>query len=254
MFAAAFTLGCTMSASAMTNVFFHAPEVAVVVGTNMTDTTIRSSGYLFTYSVDGWWSATPGGPPTGRMQPVQWPEGIDAQSITTGPTAGVGASISIRRADGQPFELRTFTGKLLLNTAGAGAAFELMPQLNGNDAFVNPLTYDCTGIAGMSFPYAPALTGYDTYILSMWGDFALTQLTVADASAVTQPALQISMTSSNYVRITWPTNSATFMLLQNSSLAAGDWIAVTNPVSLAGTNNEMNVPASAGASFFRLIY
>ena len=226
----------------------------------MTSTTIRSGGYLFTYSVDGWWSAYPGGQPTGRIQPVQWPAGVDAQTLTAGPggvlPAQTSASITLRRADGQPFDLQSFTGKLLLNTAGAGGAFEIMPQLNGNDAFANPQPYDCTGYAGMSFPYAPALTGYDTYIISMWGDFALTQLTVVDASlpSPAPPTLQMAMLSANSFRLNWPTNSTGFTVQQNSSLGTTNWVSVTNAVSFVGTNYQADIPTAGGARFFRLMH
>lgn len=258
LLAAAVVLGSASLAAAMTNVFFNAYQTATVVATNMTDTTIRSRGYLLTYSVDGWWSAYPGGPPTGRLQPVLWPTGVDAQTITTGPSGPLtqqgSASITIRRADGQPFDLQTFTGKILGNTAGAGASFELMPQLNGNDAFPNPLTYDATGYAGQSFSYAPMLTGYDTYILSLWMDYGLTQLTVADASVVLPPTLQLSTTSSNYFQLTWATNASDFTLLQNSSFVPGAWSVVTNTVSVVGTNSQVVVPAANGGRFFRLIF
>ena len=177
-------LVCAPAAQAVTNVFFNASQTATVTATNMTSTTIRSLDYLFTYSVDGWWSSYPGGPPTGRFQSVFWPDGLDAQAITAGPTVGAGANITIKRVDGKLFDFRAFTGKILLNTAGAGGAFELMPQLNGNDALANPLQYDCSGYAGMSFSYVPALTGYDTYVLHMWGDYALTALTLVDTNPI----------------------------------------------------------------------
>ena len=200
-------------ARAVTNVFFSAFQTATVVTTNMNSATIRSGAYLFTYTTDGFWSASPGGPPTGRFQPVLWPAGVDAQAITTGPLLGSSASITVQRVDGLPFDLQSFTGKLLGNTAGAGAAFELMPQLKGQDAFQNPLTYDATGIAGNSFTYAPALTGYDTYIISLWIDFALTQLTVADASA--PPLISVAKSSPIQLALRWPTNCVGYTLQQD---------------------------------------
>ena len=134
--------------------------------------------------MDGYWSAYPGGPPTGRFQSVFWPDGIDAQAITAGPTAGAGANITIKRVDGKLFDFRSFTGKLLANTAGAGGAFEIMPQLNGQDAFADPLQFDATGYAGMTFSHTPALTGYDTYVIHLWVDYALTALTLVDTNPV----------------------------------------------------------------------
>ena len=121
---------------------------------------------------------------------------MQAQAITAGPHAGRGANITLQRADGKAFDLQAFTGKILLNTAGAGAAFEIMPQFNGNDAFPNPLQYDCTGYTGASFPYTPALSGYDTYQIHMWGDYALTALTLIDTNPPVPPAPTFTITAS----------------------------------------------------------
>ncbi len=184
--ACACLLGATTT-QAVTNVFFDASQTATLVVSNINAVTIRSGDYLFTYSADGYWSAG-GGTPTGRFFSVFWPTGVQAQAITAGPLLGTGANITLQRADGKLFDLQSFTGKILLNTAGAGGAFEIMPQLNGNDAFINPLQYDCTGYAGASFPYTTALAGYDTYQIHMWGDFALTALALIDTNSPVPPA------------------------------------------------------------------
>jgi|SRR5436309_8706933 len=180
---------------AVTNVFFNASQTSTLVVSNMNAVTIRSGDYLFTYSADGYWSAG-GGTPTGRFFSVLWPAGVQAQAITAGPLLGTGANITLKRADGKLFDLQVFTGKILLNTAGAGGAFEIMPQLNGNDAFNNPLQYDCTGYAGASFSYTTALAGYDTYQVHMWGDFALTALTLIDTNPPVPPAPNFTIAAS----------------------------------------------------------
>ncbi len=172
---------------AVTNVFFNASQTSTLVVSNITAVTISSGDYLFTYSADGYWSAG-GGTPTGRFFSIFWPTGVQAQAITAGPLLGTGANIILKRADGRLFDLEAFTGKILLNTAGAGGAFEIMPQLNGNDAFNNPLQYDCTGYSGASFSYTTSLGGYDTYQIHMWGDFALTALTLIDTNPPVPPA------------------------------------------------------------------
>lgn len=251
-------LSFASSSHAVTNVFFNAAQTAAVVTTNMTSTTIRSGAYQFTYSVDGWWYPTisiGGGTPTGRFFSVVWPSGVQAQTITAGPsgllTQQSSATITIKRVDGQSFDLKSFTGKILGNTAGAGAAFEIMPQLNGQDAFPDPLMYDATGYGGQSFSYAPNLTGYDTYQISLWMDFALTALTLVDASD--PPVLQISLTSSNYINLSWSTNCAGYFLQQNFGLDAISWVDVTNSVRAVGTNNLASIPVTNGISFYRLI-
>lgn len=180
---------------AVTNVFFNASQTATLLVSNINAVTIQSGDYRFTYSADGYWSSG-GGTPTGRFFSVFWPDGVQAQAITAGPLLGTGANITLQRADGKPFDLRAFTGKILLNTAGAGGAFEIMPLLNGNDAFTDPLQYDCTGYAGQSFAYTPALTNYDTYKIHMWGDFALTALTLIDTNPPVAPGPSFTITTS----------------------------------------------------------
>lgn len=172
---------CAHAIGANTNVFFNASQTATLVTSNVNAVTINSGGYLFTYSVDGAWSS---GGTTGRSFTVSWPTGVEAQAITAGASAGTGANITITRADGKLFDMQSFTGEILLNTAGAGGAFEIMPQINGNDAFANPLQYDCTGYAGQTFSYTTALSNYDTYQIHMWGDFALTALVLTDTNPI----------------------------------------------------------------------
>lgn len=183
-----------MSAHAITNVFFSASQTATLVVSNINAVTISSGDYLFTYSADGYWSPG-GGAPTGRFFSVFWPNGVQAQAITAGPQLGTGANITLKRADGKLFDLQSFTGKILLNTAGAGGAFEIMPQLDGNDAFPDPLMFDATGYAGQSFPHTPALAGYDTYKVHLWGDFALTALTLIDTNPPVPPAPSFTITT-----------------------------------------------------------
>lgn len=172
---------------AVTNVFFNASQTATVISSNINAVTLRSGDYLFTHSVDGYWSAYAGGPPTGRFFSVFWPNGIHAQAITAGPSVGAGANITIKRVDGKRFDLQAFTGKLLANTAGAGGAFEVMPLLNGEDAFNDPLMFDCTGYGGQSFSHTPMLSGYDTYKIHLWVDWAITALTLIDTNSAAPP-------------------------------------------------------------------
>jgi hypothetical protein len=174
-----------IQAASNTNIFFNASQTMTVTASNMTTIAINSGGYLFTYSQDGYFTGGVGlTNPVGRFFSVLWPNGVQAQAYTAGPLSGSGANITLKRADGKKFDLQSFTGKILLNTAGAGGAFEIMPLLNGNDAFPNPLQYDCTGYSGQSFPNVTSLIGYDTYKIHMWGDFALTALLLTDTNPV----------------------------------------------------------------------
>lgn len=189
---------CAQAAQAVTNIFFNASQTATVIASNITDVTLSSGDYRFTYSRDGYFTGGVGlTNPVGRFFTVFWPNGVQAQATTVvGPGSSAGANIILKRADGKPFDLQSFTGKILLNTAGAGGAFEIMPLLNGNDAFPDPLQYDCSGYGGQSFSYVTALHNYDTYQIHMWGDFALTALTLIDTNPVTPPVANFTIAAS----------------------------------------------------------
>lgn len=256
-FVAALALVAWSEARAVTNIFFNASQSATVISSNINSVTLRSGDYLFTHTVDGYWSSYPGGPPTGRFFSVFWPNGIQAQAITAGPSVGIGANITIKRVDGKQFDLWAFTGKLLANTAGTGGAFEIMPLLDGEDALNDPLMFDCSGYGGQSFPHTPMLAGYDTYKIHLWVDWALTVLTLIDTNSVPPPVintprLEIQLTQTNTALLTWPTNASGFVLQQNFNLTTTNWQNATNALGITGTNNQVVRPRLEGNEFFRL--
>lgn len=177
-------------ATAAVTVYFNPSQVAAPEATGITSDTINCEGYLFTYTRDKLFTGGIGPDPIGRPVRVTWPAGIEAQYVTTGPVLAK-ASITISRVDGAVFDLTSFTAKLLAN-AGAGRAIEIVPKLNGEEPFPDPFMFDVSGNYGMSFSYdtspnpwgsTAALTGYDTYIVNLTLDYALTALTLTDASA-----------------------------------------------------------------------
>ncbi len=187
------TAGATASASITVvvancgvQVFFDPSQVAVDVASGETSDTISSNGYLFTYTRDKLFTGGVGRTdPIGRLVRVPWPEGIEAQAVTTGPVSD--ATISIERVDGKPFALRAFTARLLGNTAATGASIEIMPTLNGQDGLGDPVAFDVSGYYGTDFSYdtTPSylgttglLTGFDAYTITLFVDFALTGLTL----------------------------------------------------------------------------
>jgi hypothetical protein len=183
------------AAQAVTNIFFNVSQTATLVVSNINSVTIQSGDYRFTYSADGYWSPG-GGPATGRFFSIFWPNGVQAQAVTTGPLLGSGANITLKRADGKLFDLQAFTGKILANTAGAGGQFEITPQLGGNDAPGSPFMFDATGYGGQSFPHTPALSGYDTYKIHLWVDWAVTALTLIDTNPPMPPAENFTIAAS----------------------------------------------------------
>ncbi len=245
-------LGCLLqvqAAHAVTNVFFNVSQTATVTASNIIAVTINSEGYLFTYSQDGYWSVYQGGPPTGRFFSVFWPTGVQAQAVTAGPNPS-GAKLTIMRQDGQPFAITSFTARLLANTAGAGASFEIMPKLNGEDALPDPFMYDATGYYGQNFTHnTPQLTGFDGYTISLYVDFALMSLTVVDASLPPVPnytiATAVSPAASGTVTGagTYPSNS---MVTLTATPNAG-WVFVnwTENGVQAGTLANYSFTASS---------
>lgn len=180
------------AANAVTTSFFTSSQIATSVASGANSDTVSSSGYLFTYTRDKLFTgyADGSGTPIGRSVAISWPSGVEAQAVTVGPATGP-AQITIQRIDGNVFDITGFTAELLANTAATGASFEVMPLLNGNDGFLNPITFDATGYYGYIFSYNDSpnyfgttslLKGFDTYTFSLFTDFALTGLTLVDAS------------------------------------------------------------------------
>lgn len=178
---------------AESTIFFDPCQIATLEDSGVTSDTISSRGFLFTYTRDKLFTGGTG-QPIGRPVRIPWPDGVEAQAVTT-PPPGVTdykARITIRRVDGHVFDFTAFTAKLLANTAGAGGAIEIMPLVNGEDAFADPLYFDVTGYYGQTFSYdttpnpwgsTALLTGYDTYKVALYVDFAFVALTLNCAVA-----------------------------------------------------------------------
>ncbi|MFN8587094.1 MAG: hypothetical protein U0704_04765 [Candidatus Eisenbacteria bacterium] len=186
---ALFALLVPASARAVVTVYFDPSQVATLVQSGVTFDVITCQGYEFTYTRDKLFT---GGTGTiiGRAVRVPWPDGIEAQYVTAGPNP-TKAQIRIRRVDGGLFDLTSFTAKLLAN-AGAGRAIEIVPKLAGNEPLNDPLYFDVSGSYGNSFSYdttptpwgsTAALVNYDEYLVGLTLDYALTALTLTDASA-----------------------------------------------------------------------
>lgn len=247
--------GGTLPARAVTTVFFDSSQTTNFVSAGTTSDTIWSEGYVFTYTRDKLFTGGVGlTNPVGRYVRIFWPDGLEAQAVTTGPNLS-GARVTIKRQDGQPFAIGAFTAKLLANTAGAGGSIEVMPLLNGEDGFPNPLMCDASGYYGQNFTYStPTLTGFDAYKLTLYVDYALMSLTMVDASLPppAPPTLEMTMISANSFQLAWPTNSAGYVLQQNSTLGTTNWVGVTNGVSIVGPNYQASIDTASGARFFRL--
>lgn len=181
---------CCAPAHAATVTFFDPSQIAALAAEGTTWDKIRSNGYYFTYTRDKLFTGGIGPDPIGRYVRIPWPEGVEAQAVTAGPSPDK-AKITIERVDGDVFDLSAFTAKLLANTAGAGANFEVVPFLNGEEVLQDPIIFNATGYYGQSFSYnttpnpwgqstAP-LAGYDKYTIDLYVDFAWTALMLIGA-------------------------------------------------------------------------
>ncbi|MBY0111809.1 MAG: hypothetical protein K2Y21_03230 [Phycisphaerales bacterium] len=175
-----------LTAPAGLTTFFDPSQVAAHPASGVTSETYSSGGYRFVVTRDKLFTGGTGHI-IGRSVRVPWPQGMEAQAVTT-PPPGVTdykARMTITREDGRVFDWNSFTMKLLANTGGAGAALEIMPKVNGEDAFGDPLTFDVTGYYGGTFSYDESpnvwgstarLKGFATYNVNLYVDFAFTAL------------------------------------------------------------------------------
>jgi hypothetical protein len=249
------TIGLTAllsTAHAVTNVFFDVSQTTNLVTSGATSDTISSEGYLFTFTRDKLFTGGVGlTNPIGRYTRVFWPDGLEAQAVTAGPNPS-NARIDIRRQDGEIFAINSLTFKLLANTFGAGASLEVMPRLNGEDGVPEPFMYNASGYYGQQFTNnTPELSGFDSYKITLYVDYALMRLTMIDPT-LPPPSLAISQTTSGSVTIAWPNGAVGYILEYATSLPAQAWIAVTNDPAVIDSLLTVELNDLGPQRFFRL--
>jgi len=244
-------------ARAVTTVFFDSSQTTNLVATNTSSDSISSEGYLFTYTRDKLFT---GGTTNtiGRPVRVFWPEGLEAQYVTTITNK---AQITIRRVDGAIFDLTAFSAKLLASP-GAGRAIEIVPFLNGEEPLKDPLPFDVSsGNYGSVHSFdtstpnyigsTAALTNYDAYMLNLTLDFAVVSLTVVDASNP-PPVLDIFQVDATTVELSWPIAAADYALEYATNLPVQAWTTVTNHVLDNGSFFSVDLPVTGNQQFYRL--
>jgi len=244
-------------AGAVTTVFFNSSQTTNLVSTNATSDTLSSEGYLFTYTRDKLFT---GGTTNviGRPVRVYWPDGLEAQYVTAGPTPGK-AQITVQRIDGAVFDLTAFTARLLAN-AGAGRAIEIVPKLNGEEPLNDPLYFDVSGVYGNEFSYdtspnylgtTAALTNYDTYVIDLTLDYALVSLTVVDAS-IPPPVLDVFAPNPGLIELSWPVEAADYVLESITNLSTQVWSPITNSPVFNGSFYSVQLETTGAHQLFRL--
>lgn len=242
---------------AVTTVFFDSSQTTNLVSTNASSDTISSEGYLFTYTRDKLFT---GGTTNviGRPVRVFWPDGLEAQYVTTITNK---AQITVRRVDGAVFDLTAFSAKLLANP-GAGRAIEIVPFLNGEEPLNDPLVFDVSsGYYGSVHSFdtttpnhigsTAALTNYDAYVINLTLDYALVSLTAVDAS-IPPPVLAISQLSIGLIEISWPVEASDYTLESTMNLPATGWSPVTNNVIISGGLCTIQLEAAESQRMYRL--
>lgn len=80
----------------------------------------------------------------------------------------------------------------------------------------------------------------------------LSRQVVSNFQFVSLPAIGLSKTGNNF-SLTWPSLTGAFQLQRSSDLTGGNWINVTNPLSLINGMNQVVVPATSSNQFYRLV-
>jgi hypothetical protein len=85
---------------------------------------------------------------------------------------------------------------------------------------------------------------------------SLTFTATADRTLVANfvPTLQISLTSTNTVLVSWAASSPGYVLRENSAFSPADWVDTTNRIDIIGGQNQVVETPSAGNRFFRLYH
>jgi hypothetical protein len=235
---------------AATVTFFDPSQVATLVAEGPTWDKIRSNGYYFTYTRDKLFTGG-GGVPIGRPVRVPWPQGVEAQAVTAGPNPGK-AKITIMRVDGDVFDINAFSARLLANTAGAGADFEVVPFLDGEEMLPDPVIFNATGYYGQTFSYNTTpnpwgqstlpLTGYDEYSIDLYVDFAWTALTLIGAPISPPPGdynVDGIVNAADYV--VWRKNPAAY----GNAVGFNTWRAHFGEAAGAGSSTSGTIPEPA---------
>jgi hypothetical protein len=105
--------------------------------------------------------------------------------------------------------------------------------------------FSISGIVGQ--PDAGIMTGGEFALEGgFWG-------VILDVQTPGSPPLNITLTPTNTVVLTWPAASTGFALQQNTDLSTVNWQPVTNAVSVVGDMNQVIIDSPPGNDFFRLV-
>ena len=75
--------------------------------------------------------------------------------------------------------------------------------------------------------------------------------TISNFAFISLMSLTAQVSGTNMV-VSWPADVSLYQLQSTASLAAPNWVNVNNPVTVANGMNQVTVPLSGGAAFYRL--
>jgi hypothetical protein len=104
-------------------------------------------------------------------------------------------------------------------------------------------------ITNLTLPDAVLVGAASTPISTLAASFTYANF----GSTIPIPQLQIQLAGTN-VLVNWPTNAPGFSLQRALAIMGGAWGAVTNTPVQSGGFNQVTLPATGSASFYRLIH
>jgi hypothetical protein len=123
-------------------------------------------------------------------------------------------------------------------------------------AFTNP-AFSSLLSASDSFPYGGLTASLSGEVITLnWAGGSVTDgqsLQAAfDLNLPAAPLLDIQLTLTNTILISWPAPATGFNLQRSSNLNPTSWVGVTNIPTLANGRNQVIVPPAAGKQIYRL--
>lgn len=88
--------------------------------------------------------------------------------------------------------------------------------------------------------------------ISTNGQYCFDTVFNVSASPTHVPQLQISVTSTNTILISWPVSPDSFVLQESCDLTKTNWTTVTNTSAVIGQRYQVALPLSSGIACYRL--
>jgi hypothetical protein len=89
-------------------------------------------------------------------------------------------------------------------------------------------------------------------LTSVVDNATLAGVEIVRAPVIAPPALSVNLSGAN-ANLVWPASATAFSLYSTTNLASPiNWLLVTNPPVILGSNRSVTVPTSGGKRFFRL--